>query len=247
MKILAIEFSSAQRSVAVIEGTHASQLPPSPPLEAGAGERRATSENSQPVLSRAYEILETGERSTQTLGMIEEVLRQAQLEREQMDCLAIGLGPGSYAGIRSAIALAQGWELARPPGALGILGISSMEALAHQAQCEGVLGLLALVVDAQRNEFYLADYEITPETSRQTAPLRLASFDEVQQKQRLGSQLAGPDAPKWFAGSRDLFPHAAAVGHLALCRSDFVPAEKLQPIYLRETAFVKAPPPRPQL
>jgi hypothetical protein len=26
--------------------------------------------------------------------------------------------------------------------------------------------------------------------------------------------------------------------------SDFVPAEKLEPIYLREIAFVKAPPPR---
>jgi len=35
-------------------------------------------------------------------------LKQAGLEREAIDCIAVGLGPGSYTGIRSAIALAQG-------------------------------------------------------------------------------------------------------------------------------------------
>ena len=34
------------------------------------------------------------------------------------------------------------------------------------------------------------------------------------------------------------------LGHLAKGRRDFVPAEKLEPIYLREARFVKAPPPR---
>ncbi|PWU17692.1 MAG: tRNA (adenosine(37)-N6)-threonylcarbamoyltransferase complex dimerization subunit type 1 TsaB [Verrucomicrobia bacterium] len=215
MKILAIEFSSAQKSVAVFRSDW-------------------SDENSQ-------EILETGERSTHALAMIEEILRQSQLEREQVDCLAIGLGPGSYTGIRSAIALAQGWELARPPGSLNLLGISSMEALAAQAQIEGILGSVALMVDAQRNEFYLAEYEVSSEAFRPTTALSLASFEEVQQRQTAGAQLAGPGAPKRFPGSRNLFPHAAGVARLAASRSDFILAEKLQPIYLRETAFVKAP------
>jgi hypothetical protein len=34
------------------------------------------------------------------------------------------------------------------------------------------------------------------------------------------------------------------VGQLASQRTDFVPGERLEPIYLRETRFVKAPPPR---
>jgi len=37
---------------------------------------------------------------------------------------------------------------------------------------------------------------------------------------------------------------AAALARLALKRSDFVGGEKLEPIYLRETKFVKAPPPK---
>ncbi len=34
---------------------------------------------------------------------------------------------------------------------------------------------------------------------------------------------------------------------MAASRTDFLPGEKLEPIYLRETAFVKAPPPRSPL
>ena len=47
-------------------------------------------------------------------GLVEDALRQAQLDRAQIECLAIGLGPGSYNGMRLAIAVAQGWQLASP-------------------------------------------------------------------------------------------------------------------------------------
>jgi len=89
MKILALEFSSPQRSVALVEAN-----PPANPA----------------TLS---EIVEVEGRITNALPLVEQSLREAGVEREQIDCLAIGIGPGSYAGIRSAIALAQGWQLAR--------------------------------------------------------------------------------------------------------------------------------------
>jgi hypothetical protein len=41
-----------------------------------------------------------------------------------------------------------------------------------------------------------------------------------------------------------LFPRAAAIGQLAQGRRDFIAGEKLEPIYLREARFVKAPPAR---
>jgi hypothetical protein len=42
-----------------------------------------------------------------------------------------------------------------------------------------------------------------------------------------------------------IFPRAAALAELAAHRDDFVPGEKLEPVYLRETNFVKSPPRRP--
>jgi len=47
------------------------------------------------------------------LRLVERALAEAKVERGQIECVAVGLGPGSYTGIRGAIALAQGWQLAR--------------------------------------------------------------------------------------------------------------------------------------
>ncbi len=217
MKILALEFSSSQRSVGVVHGEADAE-----PLCLG-------------------EAIETGGRSTNALGLVEDALRQAQLDRAQIECLAIGLGPGSYTGIRLAIALAQGWQLARP---VRLLGLGSAECLAAQAQAEGMFGRVEIVIDAQRGELYLAGYDLGPQARRELEPLRLATLAEAQARQQAGATLIGPEVTHWFPTGRVLFPRAATLGQLARDRSDFVAGERMEPIYLRETRFVKAPPPR---
>jgi tRNA threonylcarbamoyladenosine biosynthesis protein TsaB len=212
MKILALEFSSAQRSVAVVMD----------------GQVRGR-------------IQETGTREGRALSLIEAALDAAGLERENVDCLAVGLGPGSYNGIRSAIALAQGWQLAR---GTKILGISSIESLAAQARVEKIHGQVNILIDAQRNEFYLARYEVSDSGCRELTPLRLAGREEVLALVRAGETVLGPEVTTCFPTAQILFPHAAMLGQLASQRSDFLPGEQLEPIYLRPTRFVKAPPPR---
>jgi hypothetical protein len=61
---------------------------------------------------------------------------------------------------------------------------------------------------------------------------------------RPGEIFVGPEAARWIAGGRNLFPRAAMLAELAADRDDFTPGENLQPIYLRETNFVKAAAPR---
>ncbi|HWF19882.1 MAG TPA: tRNA (adenosine(37)-N6)-threonylcarbamoyltransferase complex dimerization subunit type 1 TsaB [Verrucomicrobiae bacterium] len=212
MKILAVEFSSEERSVAV----------------ATDGNIRGSA-------------MEKATRATHAFALIEQALTQARIEREQIECLAIGLGPGSYTGIRSAIALAQGWQLALP---VKLLGISTVECLAAQAQSQGWFGKVNIVIDAQRDELYFARYEISSHGYREIASLRLATPDEVRLQCKSDEIIAGPDANRWFEKGRIIFPDAATLARLAASRTDFMPGEKLEPIYLRETNFVKAPPPR---
>ncbi len=220
MTILALEFSSAQRSVAVVR-RHAG----------GAA-------------FIASEAIETGAGGTRMFGMIEDALREAGLEREQIEVLAIGLGPGSYTGIRVALSVAQGWQLASPNGGVKLLGISSAECVAAQALAEKISGRVNVVIDAQRNEFYLAAYEISADGWREIEPLRILPRAEVESRAGAKEILIGPDVTRWFPNGRMIFPRAAVLGQLALSRSDFVAGDKLEPIYLRETNFVKAPPSR---
>lgn len=188
----------------------------------------------------AGEVVRSDGRATPAFKMIEELLTQAGVERQTIECIAVGLGPGSYHGIRVAIALAQGWQLAR---SVRLLGISSVEAIAARAQAEGVRGPVTVVVDAQREELYVADYALDNAGWHKAQPLRLAPAKEVQATDKTGAVFAGPDVTRWFPDGRTVFPHAETLGRLAAVRSDFAPGEKLEPIYLRATTFVKARPP----
>lgn len=214
MTILAFDFSSLQRSVAV--------------LKAGA-------------MAVAAEVMESGGKATNAFAMIESALREAKLEREQIEAIVVGLGPGSYTGIRAAISIAQGWQLAC---GVKLLGVSSADCLAAQAQVEQLFGRVNVVMDAQRNEIYLAGYDISPGGWREVEPLKILPAAEIKSRPTAGGCFIGPEVTRWFPEGRIIFPRAAMLAELAPRRSDCVPGEKLEPIYLRETHFVKSLPGR---
>jgi tRNA threonylcarbamoyladenosine biosynthesis protein TsaB len=214
MTILALEFSSPQRSVALMRG------------------------------NSVFESVETGGRNTAAFGMIDKVLAEAKIEREEIGAIAVGLGPGSYTGIRSAIAIAQGWQLARdgsrrrsPHHNLKLIGVSSVEAIATQVQAGKFFGDVNVVVDAQRGEIYLARFEILETAVKEIEPLRIVSPLDCGDMSPLSKR-------GHVRALQNIFPSAATIAKLASSRSNFVAGEKLEPIYLRKTEFVKSPPPR---
>jgi tRNA threonylcarbamoyl adenosine modification protein YeaZ len=202
MIALALEFSSDRRSVAV----------------GRAGELLA-------------EVTHLGTVNTPVFALIAEALRQASVEREDVGQLVVGVGPGSYTGVRIAISAAQGWQLAT--GATCV-GVNSLENLARS-----VTDRILLAVDAQRGEFASA----WAEAGRLLEPIRLRSKDELLGRLGQGEWVGGPDLERLLPGARPLFP--TALGALALAvNAEAVPAETLAPSYLREASFVKAPPTR---
>ena len=209
MTILALEFSSSQRSVAVARDGQ--------------------------VLAEAAT---AGGREMNAFSLIERVLAEARLGRDQIDCLAVGLGPGSYTGIRVALAIAQGWQLARP---IRLLGISSADCLAAQGWAMGLRGRVHVVIDAQRGEFYRAVYVVEADGWREVEPLQIQTAAAVTAA-AAGEALVGPDLTRWFASGQALAPSAAELARLASRRTDYCAGEKLEPVYLRETTFLKAAP-----
>jgi tRNA threonylcarbamoyladenosine biosynthesis protein TsaB len=210
MTILALELSSSRRSAAV--------LGPSAKAVASSSDHQQT---------------------TRAFALIEEALIKSSIERTQIDCIAVGVGPGSYTGIRVAIAIAQGWTVAC---GVKLLAVSTADVLAEQARREGLTDRVTCVIDAQRQEFYVGGYDLNAMPARAAEPLHIESAARVQQRAARGEVLIGPE--ERLVNNRLVFPDALVLAELAAGRKDFVRAEQLEPIYLRETAFVKAPPAR---
>lgn len=217
MIFLALEFSSSIRTVALVNRS-----------------------------GKEFEVLanssDGGSKSVPALQLIEAALASAGMRRTEIQVLVIGLGPGSYNGVRSAIALAQGWQLARE---ISVIGVGTMEGLAFQAQVKGWFGRVGLIINAQRNEFYFVTYDLNSRERRVVEPLRVvgaASVGEIFNKDDI--IVAGPDAAQLSPAGRCLNPEAQILPSLASLESALVSASSLEPIYLRETSFVKAPLPR---
>jgi tRNA threonylcarbamoyl adenosine modification protein YeaZ len=204
MNILALEFSSPQRSVALV-----------------GADRQVLA-----VISEQHGKM-TG------VAMLESALALASFTPEKIGLVAVGLGPGSYTGIRSAIAIAQGWQLAH---GVPVAGVSSMSVLAEEARASGRRGDFRFVIDAQRGEVYTALYRLTDFGPQPLEDMHISSPEPWR-------NTIGPEASKLVPGAETLFPSAVTLASLARQEQPLA-AEELQPIYLRESSFVKAVPPR---
>lgn len=91
------------------------------------------------------------------IAAIEALLAQAGLELGLLDALVFGQGPGSFTGLRTACAVAQGLAYgASGTRALPVLPIDTLSALAQAARDAHGCTAVVAVLDARMDEVYAA-------------------------------------------------------------------------------------------
>lgn len=181
--------------------------------------------------------------SSALIPAIEVLLAEAELRLDELDAIAFGQGPGSFTGLRTACAVAQGLGFG---AGVPLLPVDTLLAVAEEARAQqalpGELRLLALL-DARMDELYAAHYVWQDGAWAQGADYALLKPEAVQ----LGDStaLAGnvfaeygerlpvdAGVPRWQA-----LPTAAAMLRLApalLAAGHAVPAEQALPRYIRD-------------
>ncbi len=92
------------------------------------------------------------------LPLCEQVLTNARLTLNDIDALAVTAGPGSFTGVRIGISAVKGMCFAAKKT---VYAFSALEAMAlHYAGGNGMNGLLCGLMDARREQFYNALFEI---------------------------------------------------------------------------------------
>ena len=101
--------------------------------------------------------------SSRLMPAIDTVLKWGDITAEELDGCAVGIGPGSFTGIRIGIATIKSlcYALDKP-----IVGVSTLEAIAYNLRWTE--GLICPILDARRNESYGAIFRGGDEWQRLT-------------------------------------------------------------------------------
>lgn len=86
---------------------------------------------------------------------IEEALKEAKINSEQLQAIAVSKGPGSYTGLRIGVSAAKGLAYALN---IPLISVSTLQALAKQVEADS--GLIVPMLDARRLEVYSAIFDI---------------------------------------------------------------------------------------
>ena len=95
--------------------------------------------------------------NTQLIPCIDALLAENGIARGDIACVCVGRGPGSFTGVRIAMATAKGIASALE---VGLVGVSSLDAVAWGVWKFGARGELAVVADAMRKEVYPVRYHV---------------------------------------------------------------------------------------
>jgi tRNA threonylcarbamoyladenosine biosynthesis protein TsaB len=178
--------------------------------------------------------------SATLIPAIEALLSQAGFGLARLDAIAFGRGPGSFTGLRTACAVAQGLGFG---AGVPLLPIDTLLAVAEEARERDGAPRVVAALDARMDELYAASYEFDGDGGawRQLAGPRLIRPEDLEVPP--GWALAGnvfaaygvrlpADAPRIEA-----LPGAAALLRLAprlIAAGAAVPAEQALPLYIRD-------------
>ena len=126
MSILSIDTSSQVSSVAVL-----------------SAERVAAEISMQGALTHSETLM----------PHIETALRMARVNKEELDGVAVSIGPGSFTGLRIGLAAAKMMAYALH---IPLIAVPTLEALAHHFICEDVR--LIPMMDAQKGNVYAQEF-----------------------------------------------------------------------------------------
>jgi tRNA threonylcarbamoyladenosine biosynthesis protein TsaB len=194
---------------------------------------------------------ERPQHASRLLALVEEAIQGAGTTWDEIERIAVGVGPGGFTGLRHGIATAR--ALAQGRG-LPLAAVSSLEALAKGAQAGAQDRAVLAVIDARRGEVFAAAWR---GAERLLEPAAIAPGDLAAKlgAGRLAAPLAAGDGAVRFREQLEragaLVPDDRSPAHrvsaLQVCRlgaaGGVADRDRLVPDYRREPDAV--PRPRP--
>lgn len=174
---------------------------------------------------------------------IEFVCRQADIDLDEIGCIAVDVGPGLFTGMRVGLSTAKALALAlRVP----MIGIASLDLLAFP--CRHTDRVVVPVIDARKGEVFWSMYRQVPGGVQQVSPPTVGPIDDLVADLLARSQEAlcvGDGAERYrdeildgyrceISGPVHPSPGALVqLAHARALREEWLRADEIEPMYLR--------------
>lgn len=172
------------------------------------------------VISSQDTFMERGQGEA-LIPVIDALLKEHNLDIQDVSLICAGVGPGSFTGVRIALATARGLALAR---AIPVLGFTGFEAYAHNTH-QPVL----VVLDTKRGDFFTQAFDAS---GKATEEPKIRTVEELEQFKHL--HITG-DYPQEIQDQFTTLPAPVSIAvqgaKVALARLDN--PLSAEPLYLR--------------
>lgn len=195
--------------------------------------------------------------STRLMPLVVQAIEDSGIAKADVDAIAVGIGPGSFTGLRIGLATAKGlgYALNKP-----CVGVSTLKAMAYGTGAQ--IGLVVPMLDAKRGDVYAAVYvagDRDPNTWAELMPpshIHVSKLAEAVRDLRTGlrhtwqfvtlcGEAAGPYADQLgsdevvrSAPAGAMLPRAwatAEVGRAMMSQGHGGDPDALAPLYLRKS------------
>ena len=174
---------------------------------------------------------------------IDKVMKRAGISYDQLDAVAVSMGPGSYTGLRIGVSTAKGicYAVSKP-----LIAVETLHAMAYGGKTIVTNGLLIPAIDARRMEVYAAIFDENVNKIKDTEAVIIDenSFSELKKDHHL--YLFGDGADKCaelfenddkITVIKEFYCSARYMNVIAqhkLDAKDFVDVAYFEPFYLKD-------------
>ena len=170
------------------------------------------------------------------------LFQELAIEPREIEAVSVGIGPGSFTGLRVGLATAKGLALSL---SVPIVGVSSLEALAWQVRFYP--GKILALLDARKGQVFAGFFQGGDEFKLESEPMAIDP-SELVEKIKTKTLVVGEGLAAYpeilekvknkvsVAGFEYDYPRASIVGRLGLIRlqrGESDSPETLAPVYLR--------------
>ncbi len=176
------------------------------------------------------------------VGAVEKLWSDCGISVNDLNGIAVSIGPGSFTGLRIGVSTAKGLAMA---DSLPITGVSTLQAIAAQAPVKN--GLVCPIIRSRANEVYAALYERSDFHDKLVEEVTVLTLEALPSFAPKGATIVGEPAEllQHLASQQDYYvvpkefslPSAftiARIGHEQMSAGKVDDLATLEPLYFQE-------------